>query len=75
MNVDSVASPTPPVKATSPWYKQQAKIAPYLFIAPFFILFSTFFLFPSLAALILSFLNGMASAVQIGLACATFNAS
>lgn len=35
----------------------QVKIAPYIFISPFFILFALFFLFPTLFALVLGFFN------------------
>jgi ABC-type sugar transport system permease subunit len=68
MSVNSVANPPPRVKVSNPWYKQ-AKIAPYLFVAPFFILFFTFFLFPGLSALLLSFFkwNGIGSPDWIGL--------
>jgi len=68
MSGNSVANPTPPVKLSNPWYRQ-AKMAPYLFVAPFFILFFVFFLFPSLSALFLSFFkwNGIGSPDWLGL--------
>jgi ABC-type sugar transport system permease subunit len=51
------------------WFQRQAKLAPYLFIAPFFILFFIFFLFPSLAAVVLSFFkwNGISKPEFLGL--------
>jgi multiple sugar transport system permease protein len=50
------------------WFKRQAKLAPYLFTAPFFILFFVFFLFPSLAALVLSLFkwNGIGAPRWLG---------
>jgi len=54
---------------STPWFKRQAKIAPYLFTAPFFILFLAFFLIPSVTALLISFFkwNGIGSPEWIGL--------
>jgi len=51
------------------WFKSQAKLAPYLFTAPFYILFFVFFLFPSLAAIVLSLYkwNGISQPRWIGL--------
>jgi ABC-type sugar transport system permease subunit len=51
------------------WYLRQAKLAPYIFIAPFYLLFFVFFLFPSLAALVLSFYkwNGIGDPTWLGL--------
>ena len=51
------------------WYLHQAKLAPYIFTAPFYLLFFTFFLFPSLAALVLSFYkwNGISDPEWLGL--------
>ncbi len=51
------------------WFQRQAKLAPYLFTAPFFILFTVFFLLPSIAAIILSFYkwNGISSPEFIGI--------
>jgi ABC-type sugar transport system permease subunit len=70
MSVDSTTiNQTPPLKVTSHWFRQQAKIAPYIFVSPFFILFFIFFLFPGLSALLLSFFkwNGIGSPDWIGL--------
>ncbi len=36
---------------------RQIKLAPYIFVSPFFILFTIFFLFPTLFALVLGFFN------------------
>lgn len=47
----------PSAEVTQPYRKRRFSfrgLSPYLFILPFFILFAVFFLFPSLAALILS---------------------
>jgi ABC-type sugar transport system permease subunit len=51
------------------WFKSQAKLAPYLFTAPFYILFFIFFLLPSLAAIVLSLYqwNGISQPKWIGL--------
>ncbi len=53
----------------SRWFQRQAKLAPYIFTAPYFILFFVFFLFPSLAAIVLSFYkwNGISTPEFIGL--------
>jgi multiple sugar transport system permease protein len=69
MSVQPLGRSVPSAKAATPWFKRQAKIAPYLFTAPFFILFITFFLFPSLSALVLSFFkwNGVGSPDWLGL--------
>jgi ABC-type sugar transport system permease subunit len=50
--VDAVP-PSPPTHNW--WFNQQRKIAPYVFIAPFFILFAAFFIFPVVYSLGLSF--------------------
>ena len=55
MSVKPLAGFSPAVKVSQPWFKRQAKIAPYVFTAPFFILFITFFLIPSLTAIFISF--------------------
>ncbi len=61
-----------PVEQQAPqrsWFKSQAKLAPYLFTAPFYILFFIFFLFPSIAAIVLSLYkwNGIGQPKWIGL--------
>lgn len=68
MSVKPVAGAPPMSHVPQPWYKRQAKIAPYVFTAPFFILFATFFLIPSLSALVLSFYkwNGIGSPDWLG---------
>jgi ABC-type sugar transport system permease subunit len=68
MSVKPVAGVPPVGYVSQPWYKRQAKLAPYLFTAPFFILFAAFFLFPSLSALVLSFYkwNGIGSPELLG---------
>jgi len=68
MSVKPAAGSLPATHVSQPWFKRQAKIAPYLFTAPFFILFAIFFLFPSLSALILSFYkwNGIGSPELLG---------
>ncbi|MEQ4208999.1 sugar ABC transporter permease [Actinopolymorpha sp. B17G11] len=40
------------------WWRRQRRVAPYLFIAPFFILFAIFGLYPILYSFILSFTKG-----------------
>jgi multiple sugar transport system permease protein len=69
MSVKSLTTPAGEKTARRPWFQTQAKIAPYVFIAPFYILFIVFFLFPSLSALILSFArwNGIGDPEWIGL--------
>lgn len=69
MSGKAIERPSPPSTVSYSWYKRQAKLAPYVFIAPFFILFFVFFLFPSLAALVLSFSkwNGVSTPAWIGL--------
>jgi ABC-type sugar transport system permease subunit len=37
------------------WFTSQRRLAPYLFVAPFFILFAAFFVFPVVYSLLLSF--------------------
>ncbi|GAB4567515.1 MAG: sugar ABC transporter permease [Anaerolineae bacterium] len=51
------------------WFNRQRKIAPYVFIAPFFILFAAFSLYPVLYALILSFQKqtGLSTPQWVGL--------
>jgi ABC-type sugar transport system permease subunit len=71
MSAESVAplAQGEPQAHSGGWYQKQAKLAPYLFTAPFFILFFVFFLFPSIAALVLSFFkwNGISTPEFIGL--------
>ena len=68
MSVTPLA-PAPVTQSSHPWFKRQAKIAPYLFISPYFILFGVFFLIPSVSALVLSFFkwNGIGAPDWIGL--------
>ena len=49
------------------WYQQQ-KIAPYLFIAPFYILFAIFMGYPLISSLIMSFyeMRGFQSRIFVG---------
>jgi ABC-type sugar transport system permease subunit len=56
------------VAATPRWFSLQQRYAPYLFVAPFLIVFATFGLWPILKSLVLSFYatNGPKSAVFIG---------
>lgn len=63
MSEKAIAKPAGLKVSRHTGFQRQVKLAPYFFIAPFFILFFTFFLFPSLAALILSFFkwNGIGS--------------
>lgn len=68
MSVKAIAKPAGLKVSRRTGFQRQDKLAPYFFVAPFFILFFTFFLFPSLAALILSFFkwNGVGSPDWIG---------
>lgn len=63
MSVKAIAKPPGLQVSRRTGFQRRVKLAPYFFVAPFFILFFTFFLFPSLAALILSFFkwNGIGS--------------
>lgn len=67
MSVKSLSGPSPAAKVSQPWFKRQAVIAPYIFTAPFFILFLTFFLIPSISALLMSFFkwNGLGTPTWI----------
>jgi ABC-type sugar transport system permease subunit len=58
------------VAATPRWFSLQQRYAPYLFVAPFLIVFATFGLWPILKSLVLSFYatNGPKSAVFVGAA-------
>ena len=58
-----------PVASTSWWFNSQRKLAPYVFIAPFFILFTAFFIFPVAYSLLLSFQEqtGLSAAKWVGL--------
>jgi multiple sugar transport system permease protein len=69
MSVKPLAGSVPVVKVSQPWYKRQALLAPYIFTAPFFILFVTFFLVPSITALFISFFkwNGVGTPTWIAL--------
>ncbi len=50
------------------WYRNQRKMAPYFFVAPFFILFLTFSVFPVVYSFLLSFQKqtGLSTPVWIG---------
>jgi multiple sugar transport system permease protein len=54
---------------TSWWMRNQRKIAPYLFISPFYVVFAVFFLVPVVFAFILSFFkwNGVGAPEWIGI--------
>ncbi|MEJ5251561.1 MAG: sugar ABC transporter permease [Chthonomonadetes bacterium] len=54
---------------TSRWFVLQHRLAPYLFVSPFLILFATFGVYPIVKSLLLSFYvtNGPKSAVFVGL--------
>jgi ABC-type sugar transport system permease subunit len=69
MSVQPLAGSSPARKVSQPWFKRQALFAPYLFIAPFYILFFTFFLIPSLTALFISFFkwNGIGTPAWVAL--------
>ena len=51
------------------WFRNQRQLAPYVFIAPFFILFAAFFLYPVIYSLLLSFQEqtGLSTPTWIGL--------
>ena len=68
MSVLSSLSPPVQAKRSSNIFRQ-AMLAPYVFTAPFYILFITFFLLPCLAALALSFYkwNGIGNPQWLGL--------
>ena len=55
-------------RTTSWWERNQRRLSPYIFIAPFYLLFVTFFLGPALFALYLSFQswNGIDEIVFVG---------
>jgi ABC-type sugar transport system permease subunit len=57
-------------RLTPHWFSLQQRYAPYLFVAPFLIVFATFGLWPILKSLVLSFYatNGPKSAVFVGAA-------
>lgn len=59
----------PSVGRTSRWFVLQYRMAPYLFVSPFLILFLTFGAYPIVKSLLLSFYvtNGPKSAVFVGL--------
>jgi ABC-type sugar transport system permease subunit len=58
------------VPKTSWWFNSQRRLAPYVFVAPFFLLFAAFFLFPVLYSLVLSFQEqtGLSRPRWVGLA-------
>lgn len=60
---------TAPAIRTSRWFVLQYRLAPYLFVSPFLILFATFGVYPIVKSLLLSFYvtNGPKSAVFVGL--------
>ncbi|HXF63513.1 MAG TPA: sugar ABC transporter permease [Caldilineaceae bacterium] len=55
--------------STSWWFNSQRKLAPYVFIAPFFLLFAAFFIFPVVYSLLLSFQEqtGLSTPKWVGL--------
>jgi ABC-type sugar transport system permease subunit len=68
----SPKSPRRPVGSYAPsqtWFRLQARLAPYLFVAPFVLLFLVFGLYPIAKSLLLSLYatNGPKSAVFVGL--------
>lgn len=69
MSVNVLDKPAQKAGIARTGFQRQARLAPYIFVAPFFILFFVFFLFPSLAALVLSFYkwNGVGAPVWIGM--------
>lgn len=69
MGVKAMEQPAAKSSGANVWYKRQSKLAPYIFVSPFFIIFFTFFFFPSVSALILSFFkwNGVGTPDWIGL--------
>ncbi|MGQ9880276.1 MAG: carbohydrate ABC transporter permease [Armatimonadota bacterium] len=60
---------TAPAVRTLRWFVLQYRLAPYLFVSPFLILFATFGVYPIVKSLLLSFYvtNGPKSAVFVGL--------
>lgn len=58
-----------PAAQASRWFVLQYRMAPYLFVSPFLILFATFGVYPIVKSLMLSFYvtNGPKSAVFVGL--------
>lgn len=64
----TLARPAP--HRTSRWFSLQHRIAPYLFVSPFLILFATFQFWPLVKSLVLSLYitNGPKSQVYVGLA-------
>lgn len=60
---------TAPAMRTSHWFVLQYRLAPYLFVSPFLILFATFGVYPIVKSFLLSFYvtNGPKSAVFVGL--------
>ena len=65
----SSSTETHAISLSKPRRVSQQKIAPYVFIAPFYLLFAIFFLYPSVSALVLSFTrwNGMGQPEFIGM--------
>jgi len=66
MQATPISPATPVVHATSWWTRNQRKVAPYLFVLPFFIAYGVFFLVPVVSSFILSFNK------QVGLSTPTF---
>jgi ABC-type sugar transport system permease subunit len=65
----TVKVPTGQAHAPSSAFVLQTKLAPYVFVAPFYILFGVFFLLPTLAALVVSLTkwNGIGEPTWLGL--------
>lgn len=69
MSQSNLTIPRVPVGRTSRWFVLQSRMAPYLFVSPFLILFATFGVYPIAKSLMLSFYvtNGPKSTVFVGL--------
>ncbi len=65
----AVQAQVKPVRWGEWWYRRQRQIAPYVFVAPFFILFAAFFLYPVIYSFLLSFQEqtGLSSPSWVGL--------
>jgi multiple sugar transport system permease protein len=69
-NLTSLGSSPSAQRTSSWWQRNERKVAPYLFISPFFIVFVTIFLGPIVVGLYVSFTswNGIGAAKFVGLA-------
>ena len=58
-----------PERTTSWWARNNHKVAPYLFVLPFFVVYGVFFLYPVISSFILSFYKavGLGSRTFVGL--------